>query len=424
MADDPLHVIEIARHTDTGRVRDHNEDRAYAHDELVAVADGMGGAAAGEVAAQLAIRAIRQLTGTIDSDSLRAALKDANAAIRRTAASDPSKTGMGTTMTAVAVDDGTAQIVHVGDSRAYLWRDHHLRQLTDDHSVVGEMVRRGTLSSDEAASHPHRNVITRALGAEPDVQVDATTADLQPDDILLLCSDGLYTEVDDTQIAAALDGASSLTDAAQALVDRANAAGGADNVTVVLARIGYGPQVRSSHPDTSGSTQEHPVLANDPATDVARGRQLTGARESARGEAPAIGARVLEPATSVRRRVSRTGMLMGAAVIVIALILGGAFWAISRSFTIQAGPGGTVWVDQGLKIGPIDFTAHWQDTGVPVTDVTNGQTAGQLGNVGGEGATVRTAAGMVWVDGLPAVPTLTVAPTPPVHPASPPKQTG
>ncbi len=399
MADAPLHVVELARHTDTGRVRDHNEDRAYAHDELVAVADGMGGAAAGEVAAQLAIRAIRQLTGQIDTDSLRTALESANSAIRRTAASDPSKQGMGTTMTAVAVGNGLAQIVHVGDSRAYLWRNGELRQLTNDHSVVGEMVRRGTLSADEAAQHPHRNVITRALGAEPDVEVDATTSDLQSGDVLLLCSDGLYTEVDDTGIAEVLRAVPVLDDAAHALIDRANAAGGADNVTVVLARIGFGPpQHRASRPDTSGTTQEHPVVDG------------AGQLEHAPVAGPAIGARVLEPAGSARRRVSRTGLLVGAAVLVILLMVGGAWWAISRSFTIQSGPGGTVWVDQGVKLGPIDLTSHWQDTGVPTASVTSGQLSQQLGSVGGEGATVHTAANMVWTDGLPQIPSITAAP--------------
>ena len=402
MADAPLHVVELARHTDTGRVRDHNEDRAYAHDELVAVADGMGGAAAGEVAAQLAIRAIRQLTGQIDTASLRTALESANSAIRRTAASDPSKQGMGTTMTAVAVDNGLAQIVHVGDSRAYLWRDGALRQLTNDHSVVGEMVRRGTLSADEAAQHPHRNVITRALGAEPDVEVDATTADLRSGDVLLLCSDGLYTEVDDAGIADVLRAVPALDDAAHALIDRANAAGGADNVTVVLARIGFGaPQHRALRPDTSGTTQEHPVVDG------------AGPLEHAPLAGPAIGARVLEPVGSARRRVSRTGLLVGVAVLVVLLMAGGAWWAISRSFTIQPGPGGTVWVDQGVKLGPIDLTAHWQDTGVPTASVKSGQLSQQLGSVGGEGATVHTAANMVWTDGLPQIPSITAAPVSP-----------
>jgi serine/threonine protein phosphatase PrpC len=391
LADPPLHVVELARQSDTGRVRDHNEDRAYAHDELVAVADGMGGAAAGEVAAQLAIRAIRQLTGPIDRDNLRAALESANDAIRRTAQSDPSKAGMGTTMTAVAVDAGTAQIVHVGDSRAYLWRDGSLRQLTDDHSVVGEMVRRGTLTADEALHHPHRNVITRALGAEPKVEVDATTEELRRDDVLLVCSDGLYTEVDDAGIAAVLAGATSIDDAARALVERANAAGGADNVTVVLARIGYGPQVRSVRTDGSGgTTQEHPVLDAPPLPTAG------------------IGARVLEPASSSRRRISRSGMLVGAAILVVLLMVGGAWWAVLRTFTIQTS-GGTVWVDQGVKLGPVDLTAPWQDTGVPASTVRTGQMSQQLGSVGGEGATVRSAVAIVWTDGMPQVPTLKAA---------------
>ncbi len=391
MTNAPLHVVELARQSDTGRVRDHNEDRAYAHDELVAVADGMGGAAAGEVAAQLAIRAIRQLTGPIDRENLRAALLSANEAIRRTAQSDPTKVGMGTTMTAVAVDDGTAQIVHVGDSRAYLWREGSLRQLTDDHSVVGEMVRRGTLTADEALHHPHRNVITRALGADPEIEVDATTEELRPDDVLLLCSDGLYTEVENAGIAAVLASAASIDDAARTLVERANAAGGADNVTVVLARIGYGPRTGAVRTDGGGgTTQEHPVLDAAPVPAVG------------------IGARVLEPASTSRRRISRNGLLVGAAVLVVLLMIGGAWWAVLRSFTIQTS-GGTVWVDQGIKLGPLDLTAPWQDTGVPTGTVGAGQISQQLGSVGGEGATVRSAVAIVWADGMPVIPRLKAA---------------
>lgn len=235
--------------------------------------------------------------------------------------------------------------------------------------------------------------------------VDATTQDLHSGDILLLCSDGLYTEVDDAGIADVLRQAATLDDAAHALVDRANAAGGADNVTVVLARIGYGDQQRSSRPDTSGTTQEHPVV------DAGTARAPVAA--------PAIGARVLEPAASGRRRVSRTGLLVGAAVLVVLVMIGGAWWAISRSFTIESGPGDTVWVDQGVKLGPIDLTAHWQDTGVPVADVKSGQFAQQLGSVGGEGATVQTAVNMVWADGLGApIPTITAAPAAAAHPNS------
>ena len=380
MADAPLHVVELARHTDTGRVRDHNEDRAYAHDELVAVADGMGGAAAGEVAAQLAIRAIRQLTGQIDTASLRTALESANSAIRRTAASDPSKQGMGTTMTAVAVDNGLAQIVHVGDSRAYLWRDGELRQLTNDHSVVGEMVRRGTLSADEAApapppqrDHPRPRGGTRRRGRRDDrgPAIRRRAAAVQ--------RRALHRGRRCRNRRRAARGARDSTMPPMPLVDRANAAGGADNVTVVLARIGYGPAASGVAP---GHQRHHP------GTPGGRRRR---APEQPPSPGTAIGARVLEPAGSARRRVSRTGLLVGAAVLVVLLMVGGAWWAISRSFTIQSGPGGTVWVDQGVKLGPVDLTAHWQDTGVPAATSRAGQLSQQLGSVGGEGATVHTA---------------------------------
>ncbi len=143
---------------------------------------------------------------------------------------------------------------------------------------------------------------------------------------------------------------------------------------------------------------------------------MDGVGEPVPVAAPAIGARVLEPAATARRRVSRTGLLIGAAVLVILMMLGGAWWAISRSFTIESGPGGTVWVDQGVKLGPIDLTSHWQDTGVPVADVEKGQFSQQLGSVGGEGATVRTAASMVWADGLgQQIPAITAAPATTAH---------
>ena len=394
MADGPLHVIELARRTDTGRVRDHNEDRAYAHDELVAVADGMGGAAAGEVAAQLAIRAIRQLPAPITSDHLRDAIGSANGAIRATAASDPTKAGMGTTMTAIAVDNGIAHIAHVGDSRAYLWRDGALVQLTHDHSVVAEMVRQGTLSEDDALHHPHRNVITRALGADHEVDVDISTAALAADDVLMLCSDGLYTEVDHEDIAETMRAGGALPDTAQALVDRANAAGGSDNVTVVLARIGYGPAMTPGPPDASGTTQEYPIV------DIGTTQRIP--------ELPAaVGARVLQPVSTGRRARGRTGPLLLVALVILGLIIGGAWWAVTRSFTMQPGPGGTVWVDQGLKIGPLDLTANWQNTGVPTATVRQGPRAHQLGAVSGEGATVRNATTITWVDGIPTVPKIT-----------------
>ncbi|CAN0484100.1 unnamed protein product, partial [Phaeothamnion confervicola] len=154
-----LALVEVAQLSDTGRVRHHNEDRSLATPRLLAVADGMGGAKAGEVAAQVAVDSVAGLEGA-GADQVRAALEEANRAIRRMAADDPDKSGMGTTMTTAMMRGGTLDVVHVGDSRAYLWRDETLTQVTEDHSVVGELVRRGSITAEEAERHPHRNVIT------------------------------------------------------------------------------------------------------------------------------------------------------------------------------------------------------------------------------------------------------------------------
>jgi protein phosphatase len=165
------------------------------------------------------------------------ALEGANRAIAQAAMEDPGLTGMGTTATAALLEGGILYLVHVGDSRAYLIRDGRIVQVTDDHSVVAEMVRRGTLDADDAESHPARHVITRALGVDADIEIDALRVDLEPGDVVLLCTDGLSGPVDDEGILAVVESALSLEQAAAALVERANAAGGPDNVTVVLARV-------------------------------------------------------------------------------------------------------------------------------------------------------------------------------------------
>ena len=206
-----LALVEVAHLSDTGRVRHHNEDRSVASSRILAVADGMGGANAGEVAAQVAVDSVNALSA-VDPESVRRAIERANRAIRRMASEDPDMSGMGTTMTAAVVREGQLDVVHVGDSRAYLWREGRLSQVTEDHSVVGELVRRGTITAEEAESHPHRNVITRALGADTEVQADTVSTGLREDDVVLLCSDGLSSYVSEADIAAALAAAQDRAD--------------------------------------------------------------------------------------------------------------------------------------------------------------------------------------------------------------------
>ncbi len=405
MPDTPLRVVELAERSDTGRVRDHNEDRSYASPTLVAVADGMGGALAGEVAAQIAVDAMDGLTAPMDAREVQRAIEQANRTIRDMASRDTGKSGMGTTMTAVAVDGARADIVHVGDSRAYLWRDGALRQLTEDHSVVAELVRRGSISEEEAEHHPHRNVITRALGAEPDVQVDRVSEELVDGDVLLLCSDGLYGEVSDAGIAEIMGEAASIDAAADALVARANANGGSDNVTVVLARIGHGPAAEALSTNRSPDTAEFPVLDGEPNAN--RTTTIIGGVRSSQpeGAVPSAPARVLQP-VGKRRRI---GPAVMAALVVVVLIGGAAAWAVSRSYAIEPGPGDTLWVRQGLEIGPLDLSGDWQDTGVAAADVAGGPRDADVGDVGGQGATVLRATRIVWGDGLADPPDLTAA---------------
>ncbi len=234
---DDLAMIELASASDVGRVRSDNQDSDLLAPPLMAVADGMGGHKGGGTASHMAVEALRAVGDSSDPAKLLGALKQANTAIAAAAEADPELEGMGTTATAGIVDGGVLYLVHVGDSRAYLLRGGRILQITDDHSIVGEMVRRGALSPTDAATHPARHVITRALGVDTDVQVDALRVDLEPGDVVLLCTDGLSGPVNDAAILAVVEGAASLPEAATALVERANDAGGPDNVTVVLARI-------------------------------------------------------------------------------------------------------------------------------------------------------------------------------------------
>jgi protein phosphatase len=244
-----------AGQTDTGRRRRQNEDAFVCEPPLFAVADGMGGAQAGELASRLAAAAIEEGALAIRGEESAAGIvRTANARIFEHSVRDPAAAGMGTTATVAFVDEEaeTAAIAHVGDSRAYRYRAGVLEQLTTDHSLVGELVRSGRLTEAEAAVHPHRSVITRALGTEADVEVDTLTVDLRAGDLVLLCSDGLSAMVRDEEIVRLLEATrSDPHDAAEALVAAANRAGGEDNVTVVLFELVEGePVVRPPAPPT------------------------------------------------------------------------------------------------------------------------------------------------------------------------------
>ena len=283
----------VARHgalTDIGLHRKTNEDTFVVQPPLYAVCDGMGGANAGEVASGLAAETLA--AEVAKGTPLHAAAEAANAAVFQRAHDNLEQTGMGTTLTAFVLEGDTARFAHIGDSRAYLLRDGELRQVSDDHSLVGEMVRDGRLTEEEAAVHPHRSILSRALGTEPQARIDEFTEDLLPGDVLLLCSDGLSGPVSADAIRVALT-RSDPQQAAERLILEARRQGGPDNITAVVVRVDEGPHgaeedettlVQPADPEADEATGELPfvVVADDARPRPSRGRRRRRARRAAR----------------------------------------------------------------------------------------------------------------------------------------------
>ena len=262
-------------HSDTGRARRANEDAYFARAPVFVVADGMGGAQAGEVASRLAIeafeRGLSDGAGVSGEELLSARVREANQRIHEMSQSAQERAGMGTTITAAHVGEHDVAIAHVGDSRAYRLRGEEFTRLTEDHSLVEEMRRRGQLTAQEADEHPQRSIITRALGPEPDVVVDTRSWRGVAGDVFLLCSDGLTSMVPEPQVAEIVREARTLPDAGHALIDAANAAGGRDNITVVLFRleeVGEGPDPAREQPTSAGGPAA-PMSTTDVRTAVA-----------------------------------------------------------------------------------------------------------------------------------------------------------
>jgi serine/threonine protein phosphatase PrpC len=320
-------VIRVAEHfeqSDTGRQRRANEDSLYVRSPLFVVADGMGGAQAGEVASQLAVEVFsRGLPdgGTAEA-RLAARVAEANQAIHEVSRRDADRAGMGTTLTAAYVGEKDVAIAHVGDSRAYRWRDGALERLTDDHSLVEELMRQGKLTAEEADEHPQRSIITRALGPEPAVQVDTRTAPARDGDVFLLCSDGLTSMIGERVIAEVLADSPTLADAGRALVHAANEAGGRDNITVVLFRVeevgGEPAAVRAGgHVEQATTTSHRAVTAEQVRSAVSvSDADADAARVESRTPRP----RASAPAPRRPRR-RRWGARIGG-LLVLATILG------------------------------------------------------------------------------------------------------
>jgi PPM family protein phosphatase len=298
-----LRVAEQYVGTDTGRQRRANEDSLLARSPLFVVADGMGGAQAGEVASRIAVEFFQHgLENTTDAEaSLATHALAANARIHELSQANAEHAGMGTTLTAVYVGIEEVSIAHVGDSRAYCLRDGELLRLTDDHSLVDELIRQGKLTPEEAVEHPQRSVITRALGPEATVEIDTRSYRARDGDVYLLCSDGLTTMVPDVLLAELLLAHPRLREAGEALIAAANEAGGRDNITVVLLRVEELDLAASSSVDGPATLTGIPVISVNGSSESSSsqaGEQSTGLR----GEEPST---LGDPTSANRPRDAR-----------------------------------------------------------------------------------------------------------------------
>ncbi len=327
----PVAIADQAGLTDAGRKRRRNEDSFVVDPPFFVVADGMGGAQAGEVASRLAATAFKDFREADElegEERVAATVREANRRIYERAREDADASGMGTTVTAALLGEDTIAIGHVGDSRAYRIRGGKLEQLTDDHSLVAELVRTGRLTPEEADIHPQRSVITRALGTDPDVDVDTFAVAPEPGDVYLLCSDGLTTMVPGPEILRIVGENSNLAKAGRALVKAANRSGGEDNITVVLFSIAGQPAGDPVELDDTLIGLEPVPPAEDGWETIEHAKATQAPRKTP-------------------RRSSKV-FLGGAIFLFASLLLLAGFWGLANSYFVGAEEDGSLAVYQGL----------------------------------------------------------------------------
>jgi PPM family protein phosphatase len=333
-------VVDSAGLTQTGNVRRSNEDSFLLRSPLFMVADGMGGALAGELASRMCAEAFAELD-LIEhqgEEALRETIGIANRRIWDRSRTDAETSGMGTTVTAALVGDGgVVSFAHVGDSRAYLLRDGALQRLSEDHSLVHELVRQGQLSEVEAEQHPQRSVITRALGTDEEVQIDTFSLQSKPGDVLLLCTDGLNTMVSEADIAAALGSETGAADVARRLVRAALKAGGEDNVTAVVVCFGE-TSLAVEEDDVTSDGAVHRVLPAD--IDAPSPRRPREPRQRSGGGA-----------------LRRAAMIGSAVVLVAVLAVAGAIGLRASHFIGADTSTGRVAIYQGVPVD-LPFGVH------------------------------------------------------------------
>jgi protein phosphatase len=402
----PLRIVEKAALSDVGRARQSNEDSYLERSPLFVVADGMGGARAGEVASAIAVDTAKDAdVGGNPEQDLAEVAKRANREIHRKAQEDAETAGMGTTFTGALVTGREVAIGHVGDSRMYRLRDGELERLTHDHSLVEEFVRQGKLTPEEAEVHPQRSIITRALGPEPDVQVDTFTYPGRDGDIYLMCSDGLTGMISEGQVQAILASGGTLDETAQALIDAANEGGGRDNITVVLFRLagdgdgdedsdtlgGQETQVGvnaetiraavreadETHVGGAAETVPRDVPDEEPAaggrpSQAQAGREHTRVGRTLEGGVPASSpthARRAPPAPRRRRIFAAVGILLVLlATVAVVFVVNRQFWFVGTN------DAGRVTLYQGLPyelpLG-IEMYSEKRSTDVPAAAITD-----------------------------------------------------
>jgi serine/threonine protein phosphatase PrpC len=387
-----LRIVEKAALSDVGRQRQGNEDSFLERSPLFVVADGMGGARAGEVASRMAVEQFDHADGADKppEQQLAEVAKGANQKIHRMAQEDSAYAGMGTTFTAALVTGREIAIGHVGDSRLYRLRDGELERLTHDHSLVEEFVRQGKLTPEEAEVHPQRSIITRALGPEPDVEVDTYTHPGRDGDVYLINSDGLTGMISEEQVAEILRERESLEDAAEKLIAAANENGGKDNITVVLFRLGSDGGDEESG-DTLGdqatetgltagavraevakadATKTHQVPSERPRSTTTRSPVLPKEPDTPAPQAPVR----LERAQPLRRRRRRRYVTGVVVLVVIAAVVAGLY-ALDRKFWfVGTNDRGQVTLYRGLPYDlplGVDLYSTEYQSGVPVAAVAD-----------------------------------------------------
>ena len=369
-----LRIAEEAGLTDVGRQRHTNEDRYYESAPVFAVADGMGGARSGEVASQIAVDEFshQDIADGSPEDRLAEIARAANRKIYELAQSDESHAGMGTTLTAAMLGDNEISLGHVGDSRAYRFRDDKLERLTQDHSLVEELMRMGRLSPEDAEVDPRRSIITRALGPEPTVEVETCTYPAKGGDVYLLCSDGLTGMVSEDRMAEILRARSSLDQAARALVDEANQSGGKDNITVVLFKLVDEAAVEEGEEsDTLSGTEQLPAQSPD-----AGGETMVIASPQSTVRSP----QEVVPPPAARRR-ARWPLAAAVVLIIVIAALGGLYAASRQLYFVGTDNTGLVTLYRGvpydLPLGIKLYTQQYESS-VPASALPSRQRSAVL----------------------------------------------